>query len=114
MTNYQLIMTLLLKGDSYRSIQAQCGAAHVTIAKARKVLDEHNFTTEAQVLGIRNDELTVLVGDNRLTHSSAYVTIDFDAAIKARTGRLKTPLNIFVGAVFEYSRGARECLMVCV
>lgn len=82
-------MTLLLKADSYRSIQAQCGAAHATIAKARKVLNEHNFTTEAQVLGIGNDQLTVLVCDNRQSHSSAFVTIDFDADIKARTGQTK-------------------------
>lgn len=54
MTNYQLIMTLLLQGNSYRTIQARCGAAHATISKARKALDRNNITTKSPDLGLQH------------------------------------------------------------
>ncbi len=73
MTNYQLIMTLLLRGNSYRTIQAHCGAAHATIAKARKALDQHNLTTEAQIMGHSNEELTLL---NRLVGGAEIINLD--------------------------------------
>lgn len=94
MTNYQLIMTLLLRGNSYRTIQAHCGAAHATIAKARKALDQHNLTTEAQIMGHSNEYLALMIGDGRATTAGEFVTIDIDTIIKARTGRKKTPLNV--------------------
>lgn len=94
MTNYQLIMTLLLQGNSYRTIQARCGAAHATISKARKALDRNNITTEAQILGYSTDDLIILIGDGRTATSDEYVPIDIDSAITARTGRKKTPLNV--------------------
>src|SRR5699024_9720740 len=93
-TNYQLIMTLLLRGNSYRTIQAHCGAAHATIAKARKALDQHNLTTEAQIMGHSNEDLALMIGDGRATTAGEFVTIDIDTIIKARTGRKKTPLNV--------------------
>lgn len=94
MTNYQLIMTLLLRGNSYRTIQAHCGAAHATIAKARKALDQHNLTTGAQIMGHSNEDLALMIGDGRATTAGEFVTIDIDTIIKARTGRKKTPLNV--------------------
>lgn len=94
MTNYELIMTLLLQGSSYRTIQAQCGAAHATIAKARKALDQHAITTQQQLEGCSDDDLVAMIGDGRATTAGEFVTIDVDTAITARTGRKKTPLNV--------------------
>lgn len=94
MTNYRLIMQLLLGGSSYRTIQAHCSAAHATIAKARKTLDHHQITTYAQLDGYNDDDLHALVGDGRMTVAGEFVTIDMDKVISARTGRKKTPLNI--------------------
>ena len=67
MANYRLIMHLLLAGSSYRTIQARCGAAHATIAKATKPLDEYRITTPAQLDGYHDDDLAALVGDGRMT-----------------------------------------------
>lgn len=87
-------MQLLLDGSSYRTIQAHCGAAHATIAKARKALDHHRITTQAQLDAYNDDGLGALVGDGRMTVSGEFVTIDMDKVITARTGRKKTPLNV--------------------
>lgn len=94
MTKYRLIMSLLLDARSYRTIQAHCGAAHATIAKAKKTLDAHRITTQAQLDGYSDDELLALVGDGRMAAAGDFVTIDMDAVITARTGRTKTPLNV--------------------
>lgn len=94
MTNYRLIMRLLLAGSSYREIQARCGVAHATIAKARKTLDHHQITTPAQLDGLHDDDLHCLVGDGRMTVAGEFVPIDLDTVIAARTGRKKTPLNV--------------------
>lgn len=94
MTNYRLIMHLLLGGSSYRTIQARCGAAHATIAKARKALDHHQVTTPAQLDGYNDDDLHALIGDGRMTLSGEFVPLDMDTVITARTGRKKTPLNV--------------------
>ena len=94
MTNYRLIMRLLLAGSSYREIQARCGVAHATIAKARKTLDHHQLTTPAQLDGLHDDDLHCLVGDGRMTVAGEFVPIDLDTVIAARTGRKKTPLNV--------------------
>ena len=94
MVNYRLIMGLLLEGTSYRDIQSRCGAAHATTAKARKALNEHAITTHTQLAGYSDDELTMLIGDGRLSTSEDYVPIDVTAVLKARTGRKKTPLNV--------------------
>lgn len=94
MTNYRLIMQLLLAGSSYRTIQARCGAAHATIAKAGKALDHHHITTHAQLEGLPDDDLAALVGDGRMTVAGEFVPIDMDTVIAARTGRKKTPLNV--------------------
>ncbi|MGD7003886.1 IS21 family transposase [Corynebacterium halotolerans] len=94
MTNYRLIMQLLLGGSSYRDTQARCGAAHATIAKARKTLDHHKITTPAQLDGYHDDDLHALVGDGRMSLRGEFVPIDMDTVLAARTGRKKTPLNI--------------------
>lgn len=94
MANYRLIMHLLLAGSSYRTIQARCGAAHATIAKATKPLDEYRITTPAQLDGYHDDDLAALVGDGRMTVTGEFVIIDMDTVIAARTGRKKTPLNV--------------------
>lgn len=93
-TNYRLIMHLLLGGSSYRMIQARCGAAHATIAKATKTLEECRITTSAQLDGYNDDDLAALVGDGRMTMAATFVPIDFDTVVTARTGRKKTPLNV--------------------
>lgn len=94
MTNYRLIMHLLLAGNSYREIQARCGAAHATIAKARKTLDHHHITTPTQLDGYHDDDLHTLIGDRRMHLSGEFVPITMDTVIAARTGRKKTPLNV--------------------
>lgn len=94
MTNYRLIMHLLLAGNSYREIQTRCGAAHATIAKARKTRDHHHITTPTQLDGYHDDDLHTLIGDWRMNLSGEFVPITMDTVIPARTGRKKTPLNV--------------------
>lgn len=104
-------MTLLLQGNSYRTIQARCGATHATIAKGRKALNRHNITTEAQVLGYSTDELFALIDDGRTTTSDEYVPIDFATAITVRIGRKKIPFNVLWATYLNQptAPGRRHC-----
>ncbi|MDP9831588.1 IS21 family transposase [Trueperella abortisuis] len=93
MTDYRLIIKLLLQGLSYRQIQQRCGAAQATIAKARKAIDSHGITSEL-LESLDDSAITDLIGDGRLVVADDFVGIDFDVVIKARTGRNKTPLRV--------------------
>lgn len=94
MVKYRLVMQLLLKGCSYREIHARHKVSHSTIAKARKALDDNKITTAEQLDGCSDDDLVSFIGDRRTISAEEFVAIDIDAAIKARTGRKKTPLNV--------------------
>ena len=94
MVDYRLIMKLSLQGRSYRQIQQQCGAAHATIAKARKALDSHGITSVSALADLSDAVIAELVGDGRVVAPGEFVQIDFAAVIKARSGRNKTPLRV--------------------
>ena len=49
MTDYRLVMSLLLQDRSYRDIEAIAGCSHRTIAKAKKVCHDHGLTATSQV-----------------------------------------------------------------
>ena len=50
MTDYRLVMSLLLQDRSYRDIEAIAGCSHRTIAKAKKVCHEHGVTATSRQL----------------------------------------------------------------
>lgn len=94
MTNYRLIMKLLLQGRSYRQIQNLSGAASATISKARKALDSHGITSAEDLAKVSDATISELIGDGRLVVSEDFADIDFEAVIEARRGRDKTPLRV--------------------
>lgn len=94
MVNYRLVMQLLLDGCSYREIHTRHQVSHSTTAKAKKALDDNKITTGQQLEGCSDDDLAAMIGDGRAATAGEFVTIDVDTAIKARTGRKKTPLNV--------------------
>lgn len=67
-TDYRLILTLLLRGLSYRQIEANAACSHRAIARAKKVLDTHQWSTEAQITALTRQDLDTLFTDgHRLT-----------------------------------------------
>ena len=94
MVDYCHVMRLLLRGESYRLIQARTGAAPATISKAKKSMDAHGIVDEAQVNDLNSEDLPKMVGDKRSIAFSDFVPIEFDAVAAERVGRKKTPLNV--------------------
>lgn len=94
MVDYRQVMRLLLRGESYRLIQARTGAAPATISKAKKSMDAHGIVDEAQVNDLNSEDLPKMVGDKRSIAFSDFVPIDFDEVAAERVGRKKTPLNV--------------------
>ena len=94
MADYRHIMSLLLRGYSYRDVQALAGCSHRTIAKARQILDAEAFTTDEQVQALTAQDVDRLFTDGRKTTSSDFVPIDIEAVVSARIGRKKPPLKV--------------------
>ena len=65
MADYRHIMSLLVRGYSYRQVEAMAGCSHRTIAKARQVLDAEGFTTDEQVKALTAEDLDRLFADGR-------------------------------------------------
>ena len=94
MTDYRLVMSLLLQDRSYRDIEAIAGCSHRTVAKAKKVCHEHGLTATSQVEALSVEEIDVLFADGRKTPSKEFVAFDVAAAVKKRTGKNKLPLRV--------------------
>ena len=94
MTNYRLIMTLLIKQVPYREIQTRLRTSPSTIAKARALLDTHGITTLADLNSWSDEDLTGLTQDGRLLVPDQFLPLDLDGVINARIGRYKTPLRV--------------------
>lgn len=94
MADYRHIMSLLVRGYSYRDVQAMAGCSHRTIARARQILDAEAFTTDEQVQALSAEDVDRLFTDGRKTTSSEFVPIDLEAVMAARVGRKKPPLKV--------------------
>lgn len=93
-TDYRFVMSLLVQNWSYRQIEAAVGCSHATIAKARRVCLDHDFTTTAQIEQLSAEDLDLLFEDGRKTASDAFVGFDVEAMVKQRTGKQKPPLRV--------------------
>ncbi|MCS5480985.1 IS21 family transposase [Corynebacterium sp. YIM 101645] len=93
MTDYRLILTLLLRGLSYRQIEASASCSHRAIARARKVLDAHQWSTEEQITALTRADLDTLFTDGRKVTSEDFLTPDFDAIVRARSRHKKPSLR---------------------
>lgn len=94
MADYRLIMVLLVRGHSYREVEAMVGCSHRTIAKARKVLTAEGLTTEEQVKLLTVEDLDRLFEDGRKPLVGGFVPFDLEAVVSARIGRKKPPLKV--------------------
>ena len=94
MTDYRAVMTLLIKKRSYRQIEDQLGCSHRAISRANQALRSLGLTTAQQVAALTNDELDEIFVDKRTSGQGEFVPIDFDAVVKARTGRVKQTLQV--------------------
>ena len=94
MTDYRAVMTLLLGKRSYRQIEDQLGCSHRAISRANQALRSLGLTTAQQVAALTNDELDEIFVDKRTSGQGEFVPIDFDAVVKARTGRAKHTLQV--------------------
>ena len=87
-------MTLLIGKRSYRQIEDQLGCSHRAISRANQALRSLGLTTAQQVAALTNDELDEIFVDKRTSGQGEFVPIDFDAVVKARTGRTKQTLQV--------------------
>ena len=94
MTDYRLVMSLLLQDRSYRDIEAIAGCSHRTIAKAKKVCHDHGLTATSQVDALSAEEIDGLFADGRKTPSVEFVAFDVAAIVKKRSGKKKLPLRV--------------------
>ncbi|MBP1324829.1 transposase [Leucobacter exalbidus] len=76
MTDYRKIMSLLLKGHSYRDIEAHVRASQKTIAVAKKTLNEQGITP-ARLAQLSDAEITALFPDGRARVSAEYLAPDY-------------------------------------
>lgn len=94
MTDYRLVMGLLVQGYAYRQIEAMAGCSHRAIARARRVLDEEGWTTREQVDALTAEDLDRLFTDGRKNVAAGFVPVDVDKVVSARLGRRKPPLKV--------------------
>ncbi|MGW3485653.1 IS21 family transposase [Rhodococcus indonesiensis] len=94
MTDYRLVMSLLLQDRSYRDIEAIAGCSHRTIAKAKKVCHDHGLTAAGQVEALSAEEIDGLFADGRKMPSGEFVAFDVAAVVKKRSGKKKLPLRV--------------------
>lgn len=92
-TDYRLILRLLLRGYSYRDIQFQASCSHASIAKAAEVAKKRHLTSAYDVEGIPDEEISSWFVDGRRSVSEDYVTPDFASIIHARRYQAKKTLK---------------------
>ena len=94
MTDYRQLMRLVLDKVPYREIAARQGCSQRTIAKVRRVLDEHQLTAVSQVDALSREDVDGLFSDGRKSVTGEFVPVDTDKIITARVGRKKSPLKV--------------------
>ena len=94
MTDYRLVMGLLVQGYAYRQIEAMAGCSHRAIARARRVVDEEGFTTREQVDALSLEDIDRLFADGRKSVVEEFVPVDIEKVVAARLGRNKPPLKV--------------------
>ena len=108
MADYRHIMSLLMRGYSYRDIEALTFCSHRTIAKARHVLDAEGYTSDAQVKALTAEDLDRLFTDGRKPVPGVFVPIDIEAVVAARIGRKKPPLKVLWARYLETAAGGTQ------
>ena len=108
MTDYKAVMKLLVQQRSYREIENQLGCSHRAVSRANTVLRSHGFTTVEQVEGLTTDELDAMFVDGRSNGQGDFVPIDFEAVVKARTGRNKVTVQVLWGRYTATPAGAGQ------
>lgn len=84
MTDYRLILRLLLRGHSYRNIQSTVGCSPGSISKASGVLEARQLSTASVLDSISDEELHSWFVDARSSISDEFLQPDFDAIVQAR------------------------------
>lgn len=94
MTDYRQLMLLLIEKRSYREIVARQGCSQRTIAKVRRVLDEQQLVSIAQVEALTLEDIDGLFSDGRKSVAGGFVPVNIDQVVQARLGRKKPPLKV--------------------
>ncbi|MGM7672212.1 IS21 family transposase [Microbacterium sp. A93] len=94
MADYRLVMSLLVQGYPYRQIEMMAACSHRTIAKARKVVDDHAWSTREDIDGLGAEDIDRLFADGRKATSTGFVPVDIEKVVSARLGRKKPPLKV--------------------
>lgn len=101
MTDYRLVMTLLMQQWSYRQIEARARCSHATIAKAKQICKDHGFETVADIEQLTAEDLELLFEDGRKTVSETFVGFDMVRMVTQRTGKHKPPLKVLWARYLE-------------
>lgn len=94
MTDYRLVMRLLIQQHTYRHIERLTGSSHRTIAKASKICREHHFTTIESIDALTAEELDELFTDGRKVPSQHFVDFNVHDTVNKRLGKKKPPLRV--------------------
>lgn len=94
MTDYRQLMRLVLEKVPYRQIAARQGCSQRTIAKVRRVLDEHQLTSATQIESLSREDIDRLFSDGRKSVTGEFVPVDIDIVVAARLGKKKPPLKV--------------------
>lgn len=70
------------------------GCSHQTIAKAKRICQDHDFTSTKQIQQLTGEDLAVLFEDGRKAVSEAFVGFDVAAMVKRRVGKHKPALRV--------------------
>ena len=102
MTDYRLVMSLLLQNRSYRDIEAIAGGSHRTIAKAKKVCHDQGLSAATQIDALSAEEIDGLFADGRKRPSEEFIGFDVAAIVTRRSGKKKLPLRVLCVACHEH------------
>jgi len=101
-TDYRLVMSLLLQNRSYRDIEAIAGGSHRTIAKAKKVCHDQGLSAATQIDALSAEEIDGLFADGRKRPSEEFIGFDVAAIVTRRSGKKKLPLRVLCVACHEH------------
>lgn len=93
MTDYRLILRLLLRGKSYRDIHSQAGCSNRTIAKAKAVATTRHLSTPTDLDAYSDEQIHSWFADGRRTVTEKFLTPDFDAILKERRFEAKPTIR---------------------
>ena len=100
-TDYRLLMSLLIQGWSYRQIESRVGCSHQTIAKAQRSCQDHDFTSMGHIEQLTDEDVAVLFEDGRKAVSEHFVGFDVAAMVKRRVGKHKPALRVLWAQYLE-------------